>query len=207
MSIVAMKRKSRGANNPISGYNGGFSLNGGRRSQGWVGHSSLGRSSNIKSCSNDSSIIKRSTMNTKGYITSRVTNPTSVFYENCNSTNSKKWVQVFNEYDHSQSGYVDNVRNSVASNCDVEEKSAGDCNNKCNYVGVFAVGPSATGAISSSEYMKSGLLRTNCLPTPNCKAHWPQWINHNGGCNVNYKTPGGGFPADWNWGNCSSPYY
>lgn len=207
MSIVAMKRKSRGANNHISGYNGGFSLNGGRRNQGWVGHSSLGRSGNIKSCSNDSSIIKRSNMNTKGYITSRVTNPTSVFYENCNSTNSKKWVQVFNEYDHSQSGYIDNVRNSVASNCGVEETSAGDCNNKCNNTGVLAVGPSATGAISSSEYMKSGLLVANCLPTPKCKAHWPQWINHNGGCNVNYTTPGGGFPDDWNWNNCSSPYY
>ena len=66
------------------------------------------------------------------------------------------------------------------------------CDDKRNKTGVMAVGEAATGAISASEYIKSGLLSRECLPTPNSMVHWPQWINHNGGCNVNYMTPGAG---------------
>ena len=44
MSIVTLKRKSRKANTTISGIGqNGFSLNGGRRNQGWVGQDSRGR--------------------------------------------------------------------------------------------------------------------------------------------------------------------
>lgn len=225
MSIVAMKRKSRAANKPISGYGQGFSLNGGRRSQGWVGQSSLGRGLNgtrfrgatpmavgklgndsiVNSgrCSaNDPNIIKRSAMNTGGYIMSGIRNPTSVFYDECTAaTNSHDWVQVFNEYDHSQEGYVNRVRTQVVAgkDCDDGNGDAGVCDDKCNKTGVMAVGEAATGAISASEYIKSGLLSRECLPTPNSMVHWPQWINHNGGCNVNYMTPGGGFPPEWQW--------
>lgn len=206
MSIVAMKRKSRGMNHPVSGYGHGFSLNGGHRNQGWVGQSSLGRS-NSYCCSNDPSIIKRSNMNNSGYITSSIRNPTSVFYDGCTAENTKHWVQVFNELEHSQGGYIETVHTTATVTCGADSKDAGSCNNDCKTTGVLAVGPSATGAISSGEYMKSGLLINNCLPTPKCKAHWPQWINHNSGCNINYTTPGGGFPADWNWGSCQDPYY
>jgi hypothetical protein len=505
MSIVAMKRKSRAANKTVSGYGDGFSLSGGRRSQGWVGHSSMGRGLNGTPfrganpmavgrvggesvvnggrCSvNDASIIKRSTMSNDGHIASRVRHPTSVFYEECNAANSKDWVQTYNEYDHSQEGYIkkkhqeitsgvtsgvlsvkdttvivsntglqmEYVANKTATNSswtstytldvngdpttsattvdsdwdkdtdehgdyylmggnkvitpsypdiayilDIDESNdvtggltyeawvklptgtslgtsiaylmgpntdsngegpslalnrnwhggirisgaggnlfnsplatpglisygrnigkllhvvsymykyndrfqrgtwingqhypanstgtgtpgldvffnsteatpnsgnfvvgnsaytglgpsrfsasgiqlygfrvwhrqlsttevgdlyalgsngqiapesvvvcakpsddAGSCDDKSNKTGVLAVGEAATGAISASDYINGGLLRKNCLPTPNSMAHWPQWINHTG-CDVNYSTPGGGFPEEWNWG-------
>lgn len=201
-----MKRKSRGMNQPVSGYGTGFSLNGGYRNQGWVGQSSLGRSNSY--CSgNNPNIIKRSNMNNNGYITTSIRNPTSVFHSGCTGENTKYWVQVFNEYDHSQGGHIHKVHTETTTTCGADSKDAGVCNNNCKTTGVLTVGESATGAISSSDYMMSGLLTKNCLPTPNCKAHWPQWINHNSGCNVNYTTPGGGFPADWNWGDCKVPYY
>jgi|TARA_B110000114_G_scaffold20912_1_gene19927 hypothetical protein len=225
MSIVAMKRKSRVANKAISGYGEGFSLNGGRRSQGWVGQSSLGRGLNgtrfrgpnpmavgklgsnsvVNSgrCSaNDPSIIKRSTMNNAGHVSANLRNPTSVFNEHCTAANSHDWVQVFNEYDRSQGGHVNNVRTQVTAGagCDDGGEDAGTCDDKCKKTGVLAVGEAATGAVSSSDYMRGGLLARECLPTPKNMVHWPQWINHNGGCNVNYTTPGGGFPAEWNWG-------
>tara|TARA_R110001592_G_scaffold185465_5_gene429506 strand:- start:4911 stop:5531 length:621 start_codon:yes stop_codon:yes gene_type:complete len=206
MSIVAMKRKSRGMNQSVSSYGKGFSLNGGHRNQGWVGQSSLGRSNSFCSANNPN-IIKRSNMNTNGYITTSIRNPTSVFHNGCTAENTKHWVQTFNEYDHSQSGHIDTVHITATTTCGADSEDAGVCNNKCKTTGVLAVGESATGAISSSDYMKAGLLTKNCLPTPKCKAHWPQWVNHNSGCNVNYTTPGGGFPADWNWGDCTAPYY
>lgn len=107
MSIVAMKRKSRLYNVPVS--RNGFSLNGGHRNQGWVGQTSFGRS-NARTpfkgadpignggccgqykesivyagdcCTNDSSIVKLSTKNTSGFILSRIENPTSVFNSIC----------------------------------------------------------------------------------------------------------------------------
>tara|TARA_B100001769_G_scaffold275223_2_gene276405 strand:- start:3537 stop:4154 length:618 start_codon:yes stop_codon:yes gene_type:complete len=205
MSIVAMKRKSRGANNPISAYGNGFSLNGGHRNKGWVGQSSLGRSNSYCSA-NDANIIKMSSMSNNGYITSRIRNPTSVFNADCNSTNTKDWVKVFNEQQQSQGAYIDNVHTKTTVSCEVESTDAGVCKNKCNSVGILT--PAAiNGAISSSDYMKTGLLIKNCLPTPNCMAPWPQWINHNSGCNINYTTPGAGFPVEWNWGECKEPYY
>ena len=100
MSIVAMKRKSRRFKAPVSGRGtAGFSLNGGRRNQGWVGQGSLGRSlggtrfrgaepmghggsygtyrkSIVNSgscCTNDPDIIKRSNINMPGLISSRLT--------------------------------------------------------------------------------------------------------------------------------------
>lgn len=95
-----MKRKSRRYKATVSGQGSqGFSLNGGRRSQGWVGQGSLGRSlggtrfrgaepmgaggtngaykrSIVNSgspCTNVASIIKRSSGNTPGLIASRFT--------------------------------------------------------------------------------------------------------------------------------------
>ena len=216
-----MKRKSRAANKTVSGYGDGFSLSGGRRSQGWVGHSSMGRGLNGTPfrganpmavgrvggesvvnggrCSvNDASIIKRSTMSNDGHIASRVRHPTSVFYEECNAANSKDWVQTYNESDHSQEGYI-KKKQKITNTCAKPSDDAGSCDDKSNKTGVLAVGEAATGAISASDYINGGLLRKNCLPTPNSMAHWPQWINHTG-CDVNYSTPGGGFPEEWGWG-------
>ena len=100
MSIVAMKRKSRRYKAVVSGRgSAGFSLNGGHRNQGWVGQGVRGRSlggtrfrgaepmgsggtngtykrsivNGGRPCTNDPSIIKRSSSNTPGLISSRLT--------------------------------------------------------------------------------------------------------------------------------------
>ena len=110
MSLVTLKRKSRRFKAPISGRGtNGFSLNGGLRSQGWVGQTNIGRANigtsfrgafpmgNGGCCggyvintqnsggsrTNDPDIIKRSTMNTKGLIEATVEHPTVVFNEGC----------------------------------------------------------------------------------------------------------------------------
>lgn len=110
MSIVAQKRNSIRFKAPISGRGTkGFSLNGGMRNQGWVGQTNVGRSNvgtvfrgafpmgnggccgtyvintqnSGRCCANDPNIIKRSTMNTKGFIDATVDHPTIVFNEQC----------------------------------------------------------------------------------------------------------------------------
>ena len=67
MSIVALKRKARGNKVPISKK--GFSLYGGHRNKGWVGQNSLIDVGYMSS--NDSSIVKKTTMTTRGYIEKR----------------------------------------------------------------------------------------------------------------------------------------
>lgn len=108
MSIVAQKRNSRRFKASISGRGTkGFSLNGGMRNQGWVGQTNLSRShvgtvfrgafpmGNGGCCgtyvintqnsgrghTNDSEIIKRSTMNTRGLIQATIEHPTSAILE------------------------------------------------------------------------------------------------------------------------------
>ena len=61
------------------------------------------RSSNC--CTNDVDIIKRSTMNTLGYIDSSITYPTSVFNTSCVDGKCPKiqnWVKDFSPLNHSQ---------------------------------------------------------------------------------------------------------
>lgn len=124
MSIVTMKRKSRGYNNPIS--SNGFSLNGGYRNQGWVGQTSISRSinrtvfkgldpvghggllgsynrsilSNNQCTSNINTIIKPSTLTTKGY-----------FDYKCSC---KKDI-VKNNSQNTQNLYIKNLSNNI--NC------------------------------------------------------------------------------------------
>ena len=82
MSIVALKRKSRRFQAPISGNKtDGFSLNGGYRNKGSVGQTNLARQHTHNCCSNDPNIIKRSTMNTKGFIDASIKHPTNAFLE------------------------------------------------------------------------------------------------------------------------------
>jgi len=94
MSVVALKRKTGAKYNNVSVSTIGFSLNGTRRNQGYVGQTSHGRAlsftpmkSNVPRghggccdtyknsivspnicCLNDSSVVKTSSINTNGYI-------------------------------------------------------------------------------------------------------------------------------------------
>ena len=123
MSIVILKKKSErfklGENISGKGKNG-FSLNGGRRSQGWVGQDLRGRHLSRTlyrglapvghggccgtypkkilgqpSCSaNDPNIIKRSTMNTPAHIATTYVHPTSIFNFDCSGNCRTVMVSV-----------------------------------------------------------------------------------------------------------------
>ena len=58
-----------------------------------------------------------------------------------------------------------------------------------------------SGAMSSSSYTKSVLMKKYCLPTPKCKAPFPMAFGRSG-CQIHYKTAeeaieGGTLPNDW----------
>jgi hypothetical protein len=245
MSIVAMKRKSRLSNIPVS--RNGFSLNGGHRNQGWVGQTSFGRG-NAKTpfkgslpvgnggccgqytesvvsagncCTNDSTIIKRSTKNTSGLILSRVENPTSVFNSQCNScgpewNNYQKvnWVKSFDPLNHSQGLYIKNVK--VSSTCNDDPRTISSNEESCR--NTYLIGTRKftrstffkndnSGVTSAGEYIDTKLLRNNNLPTPACKKHFPVALNKNG-CISDALTPTeainlGYLPKDWM--NCTLP--
>tara|TARA_Y100000591_G_C21836355_1_gene702774 strand:- start:992 stop:1792 length:801 start_codon:yes stop_codon:yes gene_type:complete len=149
MSLAVLKKKSTRYKSVISGKDsGGFSINGGHRSQGWVGQDTLGRhlvgtpfrgtepmgnggccGSYVKSivnrgncCSNDPKVIKRSTLNTRSYIDVSIRHPTGVFNDTCNSECSKEWVQNFSPLDHSQSTHISNVKAKTVNECNEKKK-------------------------------------------------------------------------------------
>jgi hypothetical protein len=123
MSIVALKRNSQRFIKPISHNQGnnGFALNGTLRNVGWVGQTSLSRIGVTLSClSENTSIVKKSTQNTLGHLSSRVRYPVSAgcsqgkcdaLFNNMNE--SKKLTFVSNNSDHSASGQTEYVSNSV----------------------------------------------------------------------------------------------
>ena len=144
MSLAVLKKKSNACNTSISGKGSkGFSLNGGRRSQGWVGQDTLGRSLggtpfrgtepkghggsggkyvvsivNSGQCSsNDPDIIKRSNMNTSGHIDAKIKYPTSVFNVGCTNICSINWVKNFNPLDHSQSSHIKKLKLIKTKKC------------------------------------------------------------------------------------------
>ena len=58
-----------------------------------------------------------------------------------------------------------------------------------------------SGAMMSSDYMRSLLQKRHCLPTPPNRQHFPPNINHDG-CDINALTPAeaigvGLLPLDW----------
>jgi len=137
MSLAVLAKKSRHYIDRVSGCgHNGFSVNGGYRNQGWVGQDMLGRTligtkfrgteplghggnngtytttiiNTCRPCTNDPSIIKRSNMNTAGYISSRLT-PRG---PPCDETRSTRcaaiWVQKFDPDDHAQGQYIRRLR-------------------------------------------------------------------------------------------------
>ena len=110
MSIATLKRKTMNGNprmSPLSGQGPlGFALNGTLRISGWVGPTNLGldhQSSNyntptsVRCCTNDSNIIKKSVMNTRGMLSARIKGfPQGNFSNNLRycSTAPQNWVQA-----------------------------------------------------------------------------------------------------------------
>lgn len=239
MSIVALKRNSRRFQQPIS--SNGFSLNGGHRNIGQVGVTNLAKSvtrtpfrgslpmghggnngnyvvniANSGSCClNDSSIVKTSTKNTKGYIYNAFKHPTCD-NGNCDKGSQQNWVQDFSGENFSQGGYIKNIVSANGS-CVVEkdssllEKMPLKCKESCSsgsyhiggkkYYQTYYTKTNGKGGITSGDYMRSLLQKRNCLPTPPQKQSFPLYINHNG-CDVNAITPQeaiqkGLLPKDW----------
>lgn len=248
MSIVALKRNSRRYFDPVSAN--GFSLNGGHRNIGQVGVTNLAKSVtrtpfrgalpmghgghngqyvvsvyNSGSCqTNDPSIVKLSTKNTKGYLFETFKYPICP-NGNCGKGSQENWVQDFRAENFQQSGYIQNV---VAANgsCVVNknEKLLAAMPYACPEVtnnlgqqvqckaGSYHIGgkkyyqeyytkSNGSGAMPEGEYMRSLLQKRNCLPTPPNIQHFPPTVNHQG-CDVNALTPAqaianGLLPPDW----------
>lgn len=225
MSLVVLKNKSKRYINKISAErkekkNNGFSINGGYRSQGWVGQSSVGRYfSPFSTCSNDINVIKRSTMNTNGYLNISVKHPTHVFYLDCKKCKTyKNWVKRFCPLESSQGAYIKELAfkniceivNPKAGvyNVNAEPKEETHCesrneikkrsNSYCKY-GYYMIGSrkmyvkryykDMNKVISHTEYLKTRLMLKNNLPTPDCLKSYPIKINNSRCSTIRYTTP------------------
>ena len=190
MSIVAMKNKSRGYNNPISGKKyTGFSLNGSLRSQGYVGQDSISRKSiktpfkgnypvgngghlgsyninpifSCSECVNDPSIIKKSTVDNLGYIS-------NIKSKNIIPAVLMTSIQenTVGNYISSQSDYIQilrTTRDASSSSCkDSDLPKIATCNNntsnKNKKCGSYAK-PLAT--ISAGDYMNFIIYNKKCV--------------------------------------------
>lgn len=186
MSIATLKKKSRIYKAPISG-GGLFSLTGGNRNVGAVGQTNLMRSRT--SCgTNDASVIKGSTKNTLGHIYSAFKYPTSVEYTNClNQPCPKNWVKNFSPEDYSQSIHIKNVASEISkcpeksSNLDAGIKTCTNSNAACHdtvHIGGRKImrthyTKDLNKDVSAEEYMRTKLMKNNCLPTPKDRQHFP----------------------------------
>jgi hypothetical protein len=203
MSIVALKRNSKRFQVPISSTPKGFSLNGGHRNQRSIYSTNLSALTNAQSnlCigdGNDSSIVKTSAKNTKGYLYSSVYFPTCPPGQTCGSVNNVNWVKNFSPEDHSAGQYiVDKVQASAAA-C-VNDVSNNDavvvcCKARSYHIGgkrFYTVYNDKTttdylqyqGAISAGEYLKAGLLKYkkyDCDTTIQSIAPLPEALSNSG---------------------------
>ena len=229
MSLVALKKNARRWKAPISGRpGGGFSLNGGRRNQGWVGQTTP----RTACTANDPAIIKRSTMNTAGLIDATVTHPTGAMLEStraCNASCKINWVKDMSAFATSSAERtrVLSTRSATKNpawswDSVVKEKPA--CGRGCGAASFWIGGkhyvrePYAKGgqlhSTSSSEYQATGLMRKKSLPTPPCLSHFPFAMNSNSTRRAVFMTPAqaiarGALPADWmkctKYPNCCHP--
>jgi hypothetical protein len=226
MSIVVLKKKSRHNPRfaPVSGRGkDGFSLNGGYRNIGSVGQFRMisnttrtpfkgtvakGNGGNggkyynnpLNSgscCTNDVSIIKKSSKNTAGMIDTK--------YQWTKGTYPNYWVQEDDgsyNITRDQSTYILKLTQKIggAVGCktltEEEKNKIKSCssNTACSYhIGgkkIIRMPYSKNYnmlATSQSEYITNGGIgRKYCLPTPPSKQPFPPAMNHNSGCQVNY---------------------
>jgi len=201
MSIVALKRNSKRFQVPISSTSKGFSLNGGLRNHRSIYSTNLSALTNSQSnlCvgdGNDSSIIKTSVKNTKGYLYSSVNFPTCASGQTCASGNNVNWVKNFSPEDHSAGQHIVNKVQASSAVCVTEKTNSGTDTNCCKersyhiggkrYYITYNAKNSGTygqGAISAGEYLKAGLLKYkkyNCNTTVNSIAPLPKALLNSG---------------------------
>ena len=211
MSIVALKRKSHRFLAPIS--NGQvFSLNGGYRNQRPICNTNLAqlRQATALCSGNNPAIIKRSTLNTKGYVYEHLWYPvcqngTDV----CSPQNN--WVKNMSleNLTRSQGVFIDNLVHSQGSAlgpdglpCNPLIKAeipgptaAGSCTAAKRYrIGGKLICPNVyakngIGAVSSSDYQRTGLMQQQCLPTPAYAQPFPPVLLHDGCDGATVLTP------------------
>ena len=173
-------------------------------------------------CTNDPAIVKLSTKNTKGHIFESFKYPICR-NGNCYQGSQENWVKGGSSYNEifSQGIYIHNVVSKNGS-CVMEKNETlladmpARCKTEYNQVpckaGTYHIGgkkyyqelytkSNGDGAIQSSEYMRSLLMKRNCLPTPPNIQHFPPLVNHLG-CDTNALTPQqaieeGLLPKDW----------
>ena len=176
MSIATLKKKSRMYKAPISG-GGPFSLTGGNRNVGVVGQTNLMRSR--ASCgTNDDTVIKGSTKNTLGRIYSAFKYPTSVEYPDClNEPCPRIFAKNLSAENHSQGIHIKNIVNEMGkcsdnnSNLDTGIKNCyAGCPDTAHIGGRKVMRIHYTKDlnkdVSAEEYMRTKLMKNNCLPTP-----------------------------------------
>ena len=178
MSIVALKRNSKRFQVPISSTSHGFSLNGGHRNQRSIYSTNLSALSSSQSniClgdGNDSSIVKTSTKNTKGYLYSSISFPTCSIGQTCGTGNNVNWVKNFSPENRSAGQHtVDKVKATAAAciNDTGNNEDAVCCKARSYHIGGKRYYTSYNdkkttdylhlkGAISAGEYLKAGLLK------------------------------------------------
>ena len=132
MSIATLKRKSQAKYNNSLGSDTIFSISWTHRNQGYVGQTSLSRSSSDINCTEDSTVVKKSSMGTKGMINSKyrwirrpapyssvkpdVNNLTSVQSEYINNL-SKKTINEIKKGNDPNDTSCTNVNTSTLSSC------------------------------------------------------------------------------------------
>lgn len=171
---------------------------------------------NSGSCStNDPAIVKLSTKNTLGHLFESFKYPICD-NGNCGKGSQENWVQDFRAENFQQSGYIQNVVSKNGS-CVVEknEQLLAEMPPRCQVpctAGSYHIGGkkyyqeyytknNGDGAMPAGEYMRSLVMKRNCLPTPPNRQHFPPNMNHDG-CDVNALTPAqaievGILPKDW----------
>jgi hypothetical protein len=196
MSIVALKRNSRRFQVPISAN--GFSINGGYRNQRLIGNTNLSAltTGQERGCCayNNPEIVKRSTKNTKGYLYATVLFPTCPEGVTPPVNNQANYFKNFSPEDHSQNQHIVDKVKANAAKCVTEKITSGasnPCLPSCSQVRSYHIGGRRAyitfnaknsgeygqGAISAGEYLSSGLLKRNCLPTPKALAKPPPPLN------------------------------
>lgn len=253
MSLAVLAKKSKHYTNRVSGCGqNGFSLNGGYRNQGWVGQDMFGRTligtpfrgsepighggkngtytttviNRSRPCTNDPGIIKRSNMNTPGYISSRLVPRGAPCEEGVYTRCGPVWVQRFDPDDHAQSEYIRRLHTRCASvnwpkSGGTQEPYASTAGSNtcegvpCRAASYFIGGRKVYRAVftkslpdfplTCGEYTKTRLMIVRHLPTPPCAVPWPTPIARDAQCKGLYVTPQAGYragllPEEWSNG-------
>ena len=182
MSIVVLTRKTAAKYNNSSVGEAQFSLNGGHRNQGWVGQDSRSRhlsrtlmkgntpkghggccgkfyigpivSSSVKS-TNDSSVIKASSLNNLGHIMTKYRWARRPVLDSNGDATGYSVKPDSNVQNYTANSYTIQIRKKAineADNCVVTNTEPSVCNPDCKKVNVITSNESDTGAITSSLY-------------------------------------------------------